>query len=578
MPASSYTFLAFAGNTPDTSDIVLAVVAAIAVILMLTTGIIVIIVIQQRRLFNIQQRNLDALAESEQRYRRLVNFSPFPMAVLIAGCFKYVNDAGAKLFGVLSPEELIDKPIADFGKTAFYEHAKDRIQQFLNDPRDMAFIEEKFVRNDGQIIDIEVTAIPITYDGMDAVQVVIRDITERKRSESELIAAKERAEQSDRLKDAFIANISHEIRTPLNVILGYSSLIMAEMADRVTADEQTFFESIERGGQRLMRTVEHILNISSIQAGTFELHPERLDVNMRVEKLVQDLRSIATEKGLQLETIDEYQGAIIIADRYCLDQALTNLIDNALKFTNRGGVTIRVYKQDRRVCIEVKDTGIGISAEYLPKVFNVFSQEIIGYTRPFEGLGLGLALTKRYVEFNQGSITVKSRKGQGTTFTLRFLSATVPETIQTELPLTHDEQVGRPSPSETDRPSARTILVVEDDEQTQEYMRVLLKKEFTIKIATSGTEAWDILSKNGIDLILMDLSLRGDEDGLHLTRRIRENLSFHTVPIIAITAHAFPDDKQKSLAAGCNRYLSKPFQIEELRALLQELLHIPIKE
>ncbi|MBL0174866.1 MAG: response regulator [Ignavibacteria bacterium] len=545
---------------------------------MLTTGIIVIIVIQQRRLFNIQQKNLEALAESEQRYRRLVNFSPFPMAVLIEGCFKYVNDAGAKLFGVLSPEELIDKPIADFGKTAFYEHAKDRIQQFLNDPRDMAFIEEKFVRNDGQIIDIEVTAIPITYDGMDAVQVVIRDITERKRSESELIAAKERAEQSDRLKDAFIANISHEIRTPLNVILGYSSLIMAEMADRVTADEQTFFESIERGGQRLMRTVEHILNISSIQAGTFELHPERLDVNVRVEKLVQDLRSIATEKGLHLETIDEYQGAIIIADRYCLDQALTNLIDNALKFTNRGGVTIRVYKQDRRVCIEVKDTGIGISAEYLPKVFNVFSQEIIGYTRPFEGLGLGLALTKRYVEFNQGSITVKSRKGQGTTFTLRFLSATVPETIQTELPLIHEELADRPASEEGERSSARTILVVEDDEQTQEYMRVLLKKEFTIKVATSGSEAWDILSQNGIDLILMDLSLRGDEDGLHLTRRIRENLSFHTVPIIAITAHAFPDDKQKSLAAGCNRYLSKPFQIEELRALLQELLHIPIKE
>jgi PAS domain S-box-containing protein len=540
--------------------------------MMMVITIVMIIVIQQRRLFGVQQKNLEALTESEQRYRRLVNFSPFPMAVLIEGRFKYVNDAGAILFGVLSPEDLIDKPIADFGRTAFYEHAKDRIQQFLNSPRDMAFLEEKFVRNDGQIIDIEVTAIPIMYDGKDAVQVVIRDITERKRSESELIAAKERAEQSDRLKDAFIANISHEIRTPLNVILGYSALIMTEMSDRVTQDEQTFFESIERGGQRLMRTVEHILNISSIQAGTFELHPERFDVNMRVEKLVQDLHSIATEKGLTLETINEYPGAAIIADRYCLDQALTNLIDNALKFTNRGGVAVRVYRQDRRVCVEVKDTGIGISAEYLPKVFNVFSQEIIGYTRPFEGLGLGLALTKRYVEFNQGSITVKSRKGQGTTFTLRFLSAAVAEGTQTELPLHHEEALPAGVRSDVDRSRARTILVVEDDEQTQEYMRVLLKKEYSIRIATSGTEAWEILSQNGIDLILMDLSLRGEEDGLHLTRRIRESLTFHTIPIIAITAHAFPDDKQKSLAAGCNAYLSKPFQIDELHEMMRELL------
>jgi PAS domain S-box-containing protein len=571
MPVSLHTILGLLALDAS-DDSVYAVIFAIALVMLLILSIFAIIIVQRGRLFNVQQRNLEALTESEQRYRRLVNFSPFPMAVLIEGRFKYVNDAGAILFGVISPEELIDKPIADFGRTAFYEHAKDRIQQFLHSPRDMAFLEEKFVRNDGQIIDIEVTAIPITYDGKDAVQVVIRDITERKRSESELIAAKERAEQSDRLKDAFIANISHEIRTPLNVILGYSSLIMTEMSDRVTQDEQTFFESIERGGQRLMRTVEHILNISSIQAGTFELHPERFDVNMRVEKLVQDLHSIATEKGLTLETIDEYPGATIIADRYCLDQALTNLIDNALKFTNRGGVVVRVYRQDRRVCVEVKDTGIGISAEYLPKVFNVFSQEIIGYTRPFEGLGLGLALTKRYVEFNQGSITVKSRKGQGTTFTLRFLSAVASEGIQTELPLTHESL---PSPQQRgaqERSQARTILVVEDDEQTQEYMRVLLKKEYSIRIATSGTEAWEILSQNGIDLILMDLSLRGEEDGLHLTRRIRENLTFHTIPIIAITAHAFPDDKQKSLAAGCNAYLSKPFQIDELRGMMHELL------
>ena len=555
-----------------TSEELFAILSASAVLLVLTVGIIVIIVVQQRRLFAIQQRNLEVLSESEERYRRLVNYSPFPMAVLIGGIFKYVNDAGARLFGASDPQELFEKPLSDYGRTSFYEHAKSRIEQFLRDPGEISFIEEKFVRHDGQVIDIEVTAIPITYDGVDAVQVVIRDITERKRAETELIAAKERAEQSDRLKDAFIANISHEIRTPLNVILGYSSLIMAEMADRIKNEELTFFESIERGGQRLMRTVEHILNISSIQAGTFELHPEPLDVNLRLEKLVLDLRSLASEKGLSIEAVNEYAGAMIIADRYCLDQALTNLVENAIKFTNRGGVTVRTYKQDRRVCIEVADTGIGISAEYLPKVFNVFSQEIIGYTRPFEGLGLGLALTKRYVEFNSGSITVKSRKGLGTTFTLRFLSAQAEEGYQEELPLPA-ATVEEPGPlAEPIGSDLRKVLVVEDDEQTQEYMRVLLQREFTILLASSGPEAWEVLNHFNIDLILMDLSLRGEEDGLHLTRRIRDYQAFHSIPIIAITAHAFPEDKQRCLAAGCNRYLSKPFQIEELKDTMNELL------
>ncbi|MDH7515474.1 MAG: response regulator [Bacteroidota bacterium] len=555
-------------------DDVLVIIAGVVTGLVLVVGVIVIVLIQQRRMFAVQQKNMEVLAESEERYRRLVNFSPFPMVVLIGGVIRYVNDAGAKLFGTMNPEELIGKPLEEYGRSSFYEQAKSRIHRFLENPEELTSIEEKFVRHDGRVMDIEVTAIPITFEGQNAVQVVIRDITERKRQEQELIAAKERAEQSDRLKDAFIANISHEIRTPLNVILGYSSLIMSEMADRIKEEELTFFESIERGGQRLMRTVEHILNISSIQAGTFELHPEPIDVNDRVETLILDMRSIAAEKGLTLETVNDYPGALIIADRYCFDQALINLIDNAIKFTNRGGVTIRTYRQDRRVCIEVSDTGIGISAEYLPKVFNIFSQEIIGYTRPFEGLGLGLALTKRYVEFNQGSITVKSRKGMGTTFTVRFLTASALDGIQEELPL-HVESPHpmaiEPLPPE--RKNAKSILLVEDDVETQEYMNALLKRDYNLQVANSGREAWDILNATTIDLILMDLSLRGDEDGLHLTQRIRQDKTFHTIPIIAITAHAFPEDKQRCLAVGCNRYLSKPFKIEELKQTLAEFLY-----
>ncbi len=551
-------------------EILVGIVAVSVVLLILALGIIFLVVLQQRKLFVVQQKNLETLTESEERYRRLVKYSPFPMAVFIHGTIVYVNDAGARLLGVLSPEDLMDKPILDFVNQNFYEQTKQKLKAILEVRKDIAEMEDKLVRRDGQVIDVEITAIPIIYDKRAAIQILVRDITERKRQEAELIAAKERAEQSDKLKDAFIANISHEIRTPLNVILGYSTLITTELYDRIRPEETAFFDSIERGGQRLMRTVEHILNISSIQVGTFQLRPELLDVNARVEKLVQDLSSFATEKGLALRAVLDDTECDILADRYSIDQALTNLIDNAVKFTHEGEVIVRVFRQDQRVCIEVKDTGIGISAEYLPKVFNVFSQEVTGYTRPFEGLGLGLALTKRYVEMNNGSVTVKSRKGQGTTFTLRFM-ATETEKKKFKTPELASVQSPR-IPNYTTREGVKTILVVEDDEQTQEYMRVLFNKDYNVVTASSGNEAWDIVGSSEVDLILMDLSLRGNEDGLQLTVRIRNGNRNPNVPIIVVTAHAFPEDREKSLQAGCDMYFSKPFQIEDLKNSIRSFI------
>jgi PAS domain S-box-containing protein len=549
-----------------------AVIAGTIVLLTLAISIISIVVLQQRRLFNIQQKNLEALQESEDRYRRLVKFSPIPMGVFIHDVIVYINDAGVKLLAAGSPEQAIGSSISAFVKQPTIEPSEEDLQSLFGENRQIANLEQKILRHDGHLIDIELTAIPIVYDGQDAVQVVVRDITERKRQEMELISAKDRAEQSDKLKDAFIANISHEIRTPLNVILGYSNLIMTEFRSRIRQDEIAFFESIERGGQRLMRTVEHILNISSIQVGSFELRPEVIELNSRIQKLILDLQSFATEKGLTIELQSETEHAYIHADRYCIDQALTNLIDNAIKFTNRGGVTIRVYAMDQRIGIDVTDTGIGISSEYLPKVFNVFSQEITGYTRPFEGLGLGLALTRRYIEMNGGSVTVKSRKGVGTTFTLRFMSAESLDTLQETLQLEQPQRTRQAHPHIRPAEAQRALLIVEDDLQTQEYMRVLFKKDFSIHLAASGEEAWDVLNSTYVDCILMDLSLRGNEDGLQLTRRIRQIDAWTGIPIIAITAHAFPEDKTRSLDAGCDRYFSKPFQIEDVRVAIEELI------
>ncbi|MDT8322751.1 MAG: ATP-binding protein [Bacteroidota bacterium] len=556
---------------PENTTVLILVIGTVA-LLSLAVGIIAIIIFQQRKMFAMQEKNLEQLAESEKRYRKLVKLSPFPMMVAIGSDVAYVNDAGIKLCSASSDEEVRARSIFDFITTDFEHPEQDRMRTLLEQEDEIYNVKGQLERLDGQVIDIEVTAIPITFDDQEAKHIVIRDITQQERDKAELIAAKERAEQSDKLKDAFIANISHEIRTPLHIIIGYSNLITNELVGNLYPEMDSYFQAIRRGSQRLMRTVEHILNISSIQVGTFSVRPEEIRISDRVEELAQELKSLAQKKGIALNFTTECPAAILYADRYCIDQAVSNVVDNAIKFTKIGSVDVRVYCVDRRVCIEIKDTGIGMSPEYLPKVFSVFSQEASGYTRPFDGLGLGLSLTKKYVELNRGSITVKSRKGKGTTFTLQFLADMVEESVIPEEERVPEHVPIEPLPRSDSDEGLFTVLFVEDDEETQEYMASLLAREYNLRIASTAASAWTILESTRIDLVLMDLSLQGEEDGISLTRRIRRDERFSGTPIIAVTAHAFPKDRIQSLEAGCNAYFSKPFQIEELKRSMEGYL------
>ncbi len=398
---------------------------------------------------------------------------------------------------------------------------------------------------------------------------VKEDITERKRFEEELINAKLLAEQSEKLKDAFIANVSHEIRTPLNVILGYIRLLASDYRAVIMDEDVDFLDSIDKAGQRLMRTVEHILSISTLQTRAITVNRQEIDVNDRLGYLIAEFIPSATRKGLDLSYESTAANAVILADPDYFDQAIVNLLDNALKFTSVGGASVVVASDGDDVTIRISDTGIGMSDEYLPDLFKVFSQESIGYSRPYEGLGLGLALVHRYVELNGGSILVESTKGQGTTFTLRFfmighrdgaVAATMPP----------HRLAAAVASSEGQR---RKILLVEDDEQNQQLLRVLFSHEFTLCIAPDAAGALECLRSQEIDLVLMDLSLAGEMDGIELTRMLRSDPAFSDLPIIALTAHAFPRDRQNCLDAGCNDYVAKPFQRDTLR----ELIHSHIR-
>ncbi|MCB0729464.1 MAG: PAS domain S-box protein [Ignavibacteriae bacterium] len=275
---------------------------------------------------------------------------------------------------------------------------------------------------DNSVFDVEVFLTKITFGGSNYILANVKDITEQKKVKLALIEAKDAAEKSDRLKSDFLAGMSHEIRTPVNTILSYSSLLKDELKDLGIHDFSDIFHSISFGGKRLIRTVDSILNMSQIQTGTFDIVVEKTNLeNDILIPIFSEFKVEAQNKGLKFYLERFADDPTISGDSYSLTQLFNNLIDNALKYTNAGEVKIRTYNNgNHELYVDISDTGIGISDEFLKNIFNPFTQESQGYTRKFDGNGLGLALVKRYCDLNKADISIKSKKGEGSTFTVKF--------------------------------------------------------------------------------------------------------------------------------------------------------------
>ncbi|HYD48996.1 MAG TPA: ATP-binding protein [Terriglobales bacterium] len=406
-------------------------------------------------------------------------------------------------------------------------------------------------------------------------QALRAEIGQRRRAQSELATARDAALESSRLKSEFLANMSHEIRTPLNIILGYSQLLREELRSKGDASQEEIFDKMSRASQRLIQTIHGILDISKIESRAFEISLDRIDLGPFVQAQVEEFEVLAREKGIAL-ICDIAAGGTVTFDSYCLSHALANLLDNAIKFTGRGEVRVALVRgDDGRLCIRVSDTGVGIDESYMPHLYESFTQERSGYTRPYEGSGLGLALAKRFLEMNGATISVESRKGIGSTFTIHFASedsfdSAAPEPHQTTVP---DGSIA-PAAGDREKP---LVLVVEDDAGTQMWMQRLLGPRYDVACAASAAEARNWLAAHGdsVGIVLMDLSLKGDEDGLALTRALRRRPELRALPIVAVTAHAFPEDRANALAAGCDAYLAKPIDNHELLRLMNELTAEP---
>ncbi len=251
---------------------------------------------------------------------------------------------------------------------------------------------------------------------------VKEDITEKKKMVEDLVKAKELAEQSNKLKDTFIANISHEIRTPLTGILGMMSLIKDSFSNYTGKEEEEYFASVERSSRRIIRTVDMILNYSSLHAGSFPVIPGEIELASICRNLIKEHNPAALKKSINISFHNLCgESAVINADDFSITQAISNLIDNAIKYTDKGFVKIILYKGNNdEIMLDVTDSGIGISEGNLGFIFEPYTQEDMGYGRAYEGVGLGLALVKEFLDLNRASIFVTSTKGKGTTFTVNF--------------------------------------------------------------------------------------------------------------------------------------------------------------
>ncbi len=321
--------------------------------------------------------------------------------------------------------------------TAIKHHHPHLVDNLLEKYPNISFFQQNKLNNylgqalfdsNGKVIGVLVILNKKRFDDIDFTKSVLKIFAvrsaaelERKNYLSELIEAKEEAVKSNNLKSNFLAQMSHEIRTPVNTILSFTSLLKESMEDKVETELKDAFNIIENGGRRLIRTIDLILSVSQIQSGSLQINLEKINVIKILEDLVLEFEQRAYKKNLTISLETKFEKLNIIADQYTVTQIFANLIHNAIKYTNKGKISVRAFKDEKNeILVQIADTGVGMGPEFLTKIFEPFSQEETGYTRKFEGTGLGLTLVKNYCDLNQAMINVQSKKNEGSTFTITF--------------------------------------------------------------------------------------------------------------------------------------------------------------
>ena len=533
--------------------------------------------------------------ESEKYFRLLISNAPYAIFIQTNWKFAYVNYQAMELFGAEKAEELIGKPVMERFHPDFHDKVRKRIVGLNQEKLFQPNIEEIYLKLDGTPVNVEVSAVPFRYGGEDGALVFVRDITDRKQAErqlqhnyeklvatekelktsneelqdlndrlkkqkKEMEEAKEQAEESDRLKSAFLANMSHEIRTPMNSIMGFSELLQKK--DTPKDKQKKFLDIIHSRTGHLLHIINDLVDVSKIEANQLTLEFQHFYLN----DVMQELYSVfsneleSREKAhiqLRMSMGLNHEQSYIESDFNRFRQIMDNLLKNAVKYTREGTIEFGYEMQSENTLrFYVLDSGAGIPQDQQEHIFERFRQVGDSTARTQEGTGLGLTISKNLVEMMGGEMWMNSKEGEGSVFyfTLPYETKSNSENAETQQQET-----------DVDESKDKTLLVIEDDPASREYLKELLEPHgFTLILCETGKDGYESFTNNPeIDLILLDLKLP-DMDGLDIIRKIRSSSTNSKVPVIAQTAYAMSGDAQKSINAGCNDYISKPIDINQL--------------
>lgn len=499
-----------------------------------------------------------AIVQSERRLKKMIHQSPLPIVITDEKQnIEYFNDKFIELFGYTLNDI---KTSDDWYKSCFPEKKyreqvkkkwKDAVSKAKKEHTDVEKQEFHMTIMNGNIRHCEFFMVPFDTSSM----IIINDISDIISTQKELVSAKNKAEESDRLKSAFLANMSHEIRTPMNGIIGFADML--RRPDKTPEQGETYIDIIYKSSNQLLKIINDILDISKLDAGQTVIKESHCSLNVILDELY-DLynreHANDTEIDFRVSKSLPDENTLVIAEERKLRQVISNLLNNAFKFTSSGYIDFGYnLLDDGQLEFFVKDTGIGIPREKQEIIFERFRQVEESFTRKYGGTGLGLAISKGFVELMGGQIRMETAEDQGTTFYF-----TIPYN-----PISKKTPVKKKTGQKSYKWEDKLILVVEDNETNYKYIEAALKPtKVKILHTISGNKAIELSLRNPtINLVLMDLRLP-DINGFEATqsiKKMRDNL-----PIIAQTANALREDESKSIEAGCDDFIAKPFDEKKL--------------
>ena len=363
--------------------------------------------------------------------------------------------------------------------------------------------------------------------------------------------------------------MSHELRTPFVGIMGFAELLTETLTD---PEAKEMAEGILRTSIRMKDTLTKILDLSKLEVNEIQTFPRKVNIKELLSSVYKQYSIAAAKKNLSFNTHVNVGEPFIYTDEILLSEILNNLISNAIIYTNKGGIDLYAENRSKEgkqlLIIKVADTGIGIPTEKQELVWREFRQASEGTTRSYQGTGLGLSISKKYAELLGGKIFLESKEGSGSTFTLELpeIEIELNEKV-TERMLENDNEIKNEGQNQK-----KMILCVEDDDTSIEVINISLSKYYNIEVAKDGEKALSKVKEQKYDVILMDINLGPGMNGIDLTQIIRKIPGYEDIPIIAVTAYAGEEDKKEFLSKGMSRYLAKPFLIQDLVKIVEEVL------